>query len=70
MTDDYKRCDTCIHHNCAPKGEGYCEGCPMWKLEEEIPEHDEGCGCVAYNFDIDGDCPFYEKYGGKINGAQ
>ena len=70
MTDDYKRCDTCIHHHCAPKGEMYCEGCPMWKLEEEIPEHGEGCGCVAYNFDVDGDCPFYEKGTEETNGAQ
>lgn len=61
MSNEYRRCDTCTHSDCAPKGEWYCDGCPMWKSEEEIPEHGEGCGCVAYNFDVNGDCPFYEE---------
>lgn len=58
---DNKRCDTCTHLYCASKGEWYCEGCSMWKTEAELPKHGEGCGCVAYHFDANGDCPFYEE---------
>lgn len=61
MTDNYKRCDTCTHLYCQGNTKWSCEGCPVWKTDEEIPRHGGGCGCVAYNFDVDGNCPFYEK---------
>ena len=70
MSNEYNRCDTCTHCDCAPKYDRYCEGCPMWKTDEELPEHGEGCGCVAYSFDVNGDCPFYEKDTEETNGAQ
>lgn len=57
---EYKRCDHCIHAFCQGNDKWACEGCPMWKTEDELPNNCEGCGCVAYNFDIDGNCPFYE----------
>lgn len=57
MINNYTRCDTCTHHYC----ERHCKDCPMWKLEKEIPEYGEGCGCLAYRFDVNSDCPFYEE---------
>lgn len=68
MTDDYKRCDTCIHCFCQGQDKWSCIGCPMWKTEDEIPHHGEGCGCVAYDYDYNGDCPFYEKDTEEYNG--
>lgn len=70
MSNEYKRCDTCTHCYCAGKYTWSCEGCPMYKTDEELPEHGEGCGCVAYEFDYDGDCPFYEEDTEETNGAQ
>ena len=70
MNNEYKRCDTCKHCYCAGKSAFDCESCPMWKTDEELPTNEEGCGCVAYNFDVDGDCPFYEEDTEETNGAQ
>lgn len=70
MNNEYKRCDTCTHCYCAGKYTWSCEGCPMYKTGKELPEHEEGCGCVSYNFDVDGDCPFYEEDTEETNGAQ
>ena len=70
MNNEYKRCDTCTHCYCAGKSTWDCEGCPMYKTDEELPTREEGCGCVAYNFDVDGDCPFYEKDTEETNGAE
>lgn len=57
MFDDYRRCDTCIHHDCPAD----CTNCCMLKGVDEIPSECPGCGCVAYHFDADGNCPFYEE---------
>ena len=70
MSNEYKRCDTGTHCYCAGKYTWNCEGCPMYKTDEELPTHEEGCGCVVYNFDYDGDCPFYEEDTEETNGAQ
>lgn len=61
MINNCKRCNTCTHVYCAGNDKWSCEDCPMWKTEAELPKHREGCGCVAFQFDDNGDCPFYEE---------
>lgn len=56
MFDDYRRCDTCIHHDCPAD----CTKCCMLKAADELPSGYSECGCVAYQFDANGDCRFYE----------
>ena len=67
MNDDYRRCDTCIHYDCL----GDCTNCVMLRPCEEFGGECDGCGCVAYQFDRNGDCKYY-NYGFKeeTNGAQ
>lgn len=54
MSEEYKRCDTCKYQSCPGVTPLACANCPMFNIED-------GCGCVAYNFDADGDCPYYEE---------
>lgn len=53
MSEEYKRCDTCKYWSCPVVTPLACGKCPMYKTD--------GCGCVTYNFDADGDCPYYEE---------
>lgn len=68
MFDDYRRCDTCIHHDCPSD----CTKCIMCRPAVEFRGEVDGCGCVAFQFDANGDCIYYnydfEKE--KTNGAQ
>ena len=57
MSDYYKRCRTCIHQDCPED----CKKCCMLKDVNEIPSKRSGCGCIAYKFDANGNCPFYEE---------
>lgn len=69
MFDDYRRCNTCIHYECI----GDCTKCIMRRPAVEFQGLVDGCGCVAYQFDVNGDCKYcnydFDKRS-KINGAQ
>lgn len=61
MINNCKRCNTCTHLYCAGYDKMSCEGCPMLIIDNKISGLGRGCGCVAYQFDDNGDCPFYEE---------